>query len=142
MNLGTLSFLGSLDNAGTLVASQGVLTIETLSAGAGTLEVAASGTLALLAGASSCQPVNFLGSGGLLEIADTSQFAATLAGFGGANKIGLLSLAANSLSYSAGSLTVKEGSAVVASRQFSGSYATGSFTLGPDGNGGSLIGFK
>jgi hypothetical protein len=77
----------------------------------------------------------------LLDLADPSAFAGTLAGFGGADHIDLLETAANSLSYAGGVLTVEESGATIARLHVSGAYTTNSFSLGSDGAGGSLIGF-
>ncbi len=141
VNTGTLTFLGTLQNAGTLEASHGQVLIDTKSAATGVLQIGTSGTLALEDGAPSGQTVDFLACHGLPELANASSFAATLSGFGGADKIDLLSTPSNPLSYAAAVLTVKEGTAIVASLQFSGDYTTSSFKLTSEGHGGSLIGF-
>jgi hypothetical protein len=141
VNTGTLTFLGPLRNAGTLIAAQGLLTVETITPAGGELAVGATGTLALMAGAPVSQTINFAASGGLLDLADPSAFAGTLTGFGGADHIDLLETAANSLSYAGGVLTVEESGATIARLHVSGAYTTNSFSLGSDGAGGSLIGF-
>jgi hypothetical protein len=136
-----MSFLGALSNDGTLLVAGGLVSVATLSAASGTLELGSTGTLSLLNATPSGQLVDFLPSGGVLELATPSAFAGAISGFAAADTIDLPGTAANGLSYAGGVLTVKNGASIVASLHFNGAYTISGFTLGPDGHGGSQIGF-
>ncbi len=63
----------------------------------------------------------------------------TLSGFGSHDTIDLQNVVATSLSFAGGTLTVKNGSTIVASLKLAGTYTTASFALNSDGHGGSAI---
>jgi hypothetical protein len=136
---GTLAFIGSVNNTGTIDAVSALVTIKTDVSGAGTLDVGATGTLSLLAGAGSGQVVDFLSGTGLLDLTKPLAFAGTISGFGAGDKIDLLNTVETTYTYANNILTVKDGSATVANLHFAGS--SNSFSLTSDMHGGTLITF-
>lgn len=141
-NVGTLSFLGVVTNNGMIDAPSGLIGFASAVAGTGTLEVGAMGTLSLLAGSSAGQTVDFLAGTGLMDLTQAISFDGYIDGFGAGDQIDLVNTAETSFHYAAGVLTVKDGTASVASLHFTGSYTTGSFTLMGDHHGGTLITFN
>ena len=160
---GTLSFLGSLTNSGTMDVSGGMLSlvgtvtnngiIDVASgvassmfgiAGAGTLEVGATGTLTLENGALGGQIVDFLAGAGTVNLDHPLSFFGAIVGFGGADEIDLTKptgFTETGYNYSDGVLTIVDGSSTVASLHFEGNYSTGSFALSSDGHDGMLLTF-
>lgn len=138
----TMAFLGSATNTGIIDASAGTVSFASIVSGTGTLEMGATGTLALSAGSAAGQTIDFLSSSGaLLDLTKPTSFLGTIAGFGGSDKIDLLKTAETGFSYNNGTLTVVNGSATVASLHFTGSYTTASFALTSDGHNGTFITF-
>ena len=138
-NAGTLSFLGAVTNNGTIDAATGLTSVKTTVSGTGTLDVGATGTLSLLLGAGSGQVVDFAASTGLLDLTKPLDFTGTITGFGGADQIDLLNTAETTYNYTNNVLSVKNGSATVASLHFTG--ISNSFSLTSDGHSGTLIKF-
>jgi hypothetical protein len=149
-NSGSLSITGStrVSGAGSFINSAAV------SVGSGKMEflapVSGTGTVSIQSGATAdfeksvaaTQKTSFPALASLqteLEFGNPSTFLGTIANFGTMDKIDLLNTPATSRSFSGGKLTVQNGSTTVASLSFAGSYSTGNFVLGPDGQGGSLI---
>jgi len=85
--------------------------------------------------------VDFLTTSGLMDLTAPLGFAGTVAGFGTGDTIDLINTAETSFNFAAGVLTVKNGTAVVASLKFAGTYTTADFALTTDNNGGHLITF-
>ena len=139
---GTLSFLGTVSNTGMIEAKGSVVDISKRVTGHGTLEVAAGGTISLLAGADSSQAFDFLAKTGALDLTNPLDFAGHIHGFSGSDIIDLVNTAETSYNYAGGILTVDNGTTTVASLHFNGSYTTADFTLGSDGHGGTQITFK
>jgi hypothetical protein len=138
-NAGTLSFLGAVTNSGTIDAASGLTSIRSAVSGTGTLEIGSTGTLSLLLGAGSGQVVDFAAGTGVLDLTKPLGLTGTIAGFGSNDQIDLLKTAETSYTYTNNILTVKNGTATVASLHFSGT--NNSFTLQSDGNSGTLIKF-
>jgi hypothetical protein len=160
---GTLSFLGTLTNSGTMDVTGGTLSlvgtatnngiIDVASgvvrsmfgvAGAGTMEVGATGTLTLENGALGGQIVDLLAGAGTVDLDHPLSFFGAIVGFGGADEIDLTKptgFVETGYNYSDGVLTIVDGSSTVASLHFEGSYSTGSFALSPDGHDGMLLTF-
>lgn len=127
------------------VNSGGVLTVSSGGTVSGGLTL--SGGTAIVSGALGAgQVVAFQGSGGLLDIANPSSFAATVAGFVLGDQMDLPSFTYSASTESAtwsqtgtsGTLTITDG-ALVAHLTLSGSYVTGNFKLSMDSTGGTLI---
>ena len=142
---GTIS--GVVTNNGTITVSSGTLAFLAAAAlsGTGTLEIGSAGSLALLAGSSAGQTVDFHNSGGVLDLSQPSTFLGTIADFGGSDTIDLIDTASNGSTYtpgtSGGVLTVTEGGNKVATLNFEGNYTSSSFSLTSDGHGGTSITF-
>ena len=139
-NAGTLSFLGAVTNNGTIDAASGLASVKTTVSGTGTLEIGSAGTLSLLLGAGSGQVVDFAASAGLLDLTKPLDFTGSIAGFSGSDQIDVLNTAYTQYNYNTGTdvLTLKNGSATVASLQFIG---TSGVTVQSDGHSGALITF-
>ncbi len=146
-NLGTvtltgkaLSFIGPVTNKGIIDADGGNISIATTINGAGILEIGLTGTLSLLGAVGASQTVDFLNVTGDLSLNNPLSFHGNIAGFTQGDLIDLLKVpAVTSLSYANSVLTVKDGTAVVASLQFSGLSPSASFTTANDGSGGTFI---
>ena len=138
---GTLSLLGALTNSGTILAADGTVIVAHQAQGSGTLDVGAASALWLKDGATAGQAAHFLASTGTLELSSPAAFLGSIAGFAGADVIDLAGTAANTASFANGTLTVSEGSSVVAQLRLSGTYTSTSFTLAGDGHGGTAIAF-
>ncbi len=136
---GTLTLLGALTNTGTISALSGTLILAKQALGSGTLDVGAASTLWLKAGAAKTQAAHFLSTSGTLELSSPANFLGTIAGFAASDMIDLASTAANTLTYSNGTLTVSEGTTAVAHLHLTGTYTTTSFALTTDGHGGTAI---
>lgn len=140
-NAGVLTLAGGVSNTGTVLAATARIVIDNLVSGLGQLQIGATGTLALLAGAGVGQRVTFLASHGELDLAAPAAFNGVIAGFAGKDQIDLLNVAANGRAFKGHTLTLTENGGAVASLNFSGSYKTGHFALGTDHHGGTLIRF-
>jgi hypothetical protein len=136
-----MTFMGAATNNGTIDAAGGAALFGTAVAGTGTLAVYATGTLSLLAGAGTGQTVDFLAGTGLVDLTAPLDFAGTVAGFGGSDVIDLIATPETGFSYAGNVLTVTNGSTEVAAIKFAGTYQQSDFSLGSDGNGGTLIKF-
>lgn len=110
------SFAGAITNAGTLLIAGGT-TMSCLGsvAGTGTLEVGTGATLSLGLGAASGQTLEFLGTTGALDLSNPLDFAGTINDFAGSDQILLQNTGFTSFTFSNDLLTVKNGSATVAS---------------------------
>jgi hypothetical protein len=138
---GTFSLLGNVTNAGTISAIGGELIVRTDVQGTGVLDVGATSTLWLEAGAAATQTASFTVAGGTLELGSPADFLGHIAGFGLSDVIELAATTATTLSYAGGVLTVEDNTTPVATLHFNGAYTSGSFTLSSDGHGDALIGF-
>jgi hypothetical protein len=136
----SLTFAGVITNIGTITATGAVLFDRAVS-GTGTLDIGATGTLSLLAGAASGQQADFLANTGALALTAPTSMLGTIAGFAGSDMIDLMKTPETAFSYAAGILTVKSGSTTEATLHFAGTYTAASFAIVPDGHGGSLISF-
>jgi hypothetical protein len=140
-NAGTLAFLGGVTNPGTIDAAAGVISFSKSVGGVGTLQISATGTLGLLAGAGSGQVVDFLAGTGLLNLTAPTSFHGTIDGFGASDEIDLLKTPQTSFAFANGILTVRDGTKVEAALNFGGAYTQSNFTLGTDGSSGTFIKF-
>jgi hypothetical protein len=142
---GGLTIESALDNTGVLDAARGILAVEAAVTGAGRA-VISGGTLSFASSFS--QNVAFTGTTGVLELADSQAYAATVSGFSktGGTSLDLADIAfvdgATTASYSgtsaAGVLTVTDGSHT--SRiALKGDYLASTFTVSSDGHGGASV---
>jgi hypothetical protein len=156
---GSLSATGALSGRGTLVADSGstvtigqdstwsgtidlshaALSLAGSVHGSGTFDIGAQGSLTVQGGAGSHIGVAFTGATGSLDLGDAAGFHAAISGFGPGSTIDLLATAADAAVFSAGTLTVSEGTATVARLDFAGSYASNAFKLSGDGHAGTFI---
>jgi hypothetical protein len=136
---GTLSFLGAATNTGMVVANAAEIDFSASVAGNGTLAIGAGGAISLLAGSGVGQIADFQASTGVLELTGALAFDGTIMGFGVGDQIDLVGNKETSYTVSDDILTVKYGSRTVATLHFAGSIATGDFSFGGDGHGGTFI---
>jgi hypothetical protein len=110
------SFGGAISGAGTvLVSGASAMSFLGNAGGTGTLEIGAGATLSLGLGDGSGQTIDFLGTTGALDLSNPLDFAGTIDGFGGSDQILLQNTSVTSFAFSNNLLTVKDGSATVAS---------------------------
>jgi hypothetical protein len=138
---GTLSFLSSLTNDGSIDSSAGLLSIKDTVGGTGTLQIGATGTMSLLLGAGAGQTVEFLASTGLLDLTKPIDFNGLITGFGGSDTIDLLNTPATGFFVSGGVMTVRNGAKTEATLNFGSSYTSADFSVTSDMNGGTIIKF-
>jgi hypothetical protein len=112
---GSASISAPFTNSGTVQAQSGTLSFLGSVAGSGTLDVGSAGTLSLGLGAASGQTVDFLASTGVLDLAHPLDFLGKIAGFGGSDQIFLANTTYTTFGFSNNLLTVKDGTATVAS---------------------------
>jgi hypothetical protein len=129
-----------LSIGGALTADGGTLTVHADVTGAGNATINAGATLDVF-GTLAVAGVDFAGAGATLALDKPTDATSTLSGFGAGDTIDLVRLLANQESYSNGTLSLLEGSSVVATLAFAGNYNSNDFTLTSDGNGGTTIGF-
>jgi len=134
------SIATTVTNNGTITAYGGTLSLTKAVSGTGTFLIAETQALSFGAGVTG-QTVVFDKSGATLDLADPSGFAATLADFATQDSIDLLKHVVTEDSFSAGTLTLTDGSTVVAALHFSGTYTAADFSIKSDGHGGTSIGF-
>jgi hypothetical protein len=139
---GTLAFLGAIGNNGTITVASGTAIVSQHVSGAGAFQIGAAGTLSLLSGAASTQSVDFLAAAGQLDLTYPARFLGTIAGFHGQDSIDLVGTALPSLSFANNVLTVLRGGTVEASLHFAPGLSLSDFTVGSDGHGGTVIGFR
>jgi hypothetical protein len=139
---GTLTFVDSTTNNGTITAAGATAVFDTAVGGSGTLDIGAGGTLSLLLGSSAGQTASFLATTGLLDLTAPHDFLGTITGFGGSDIIDLINAPETSWNFSSGVLTVKDGSTIEASLHFSSSYVQPDFIVGSDPHGGTMITFS
>ena len=139
---GAFTLEQAVQNAGTIVAAAGTLTVARGASG-GAFVLDGSATLDFLAGPSGGAGLSFLAPGGTLAVRQAGAFGATLTGFGGADVLDVtpVSFASAVARYAAGTLTVGDG-AHSALFQLSGSYAPTGFHLAADGHGGTAVGYR
>ena len=129
---GSLLLNGTVDGKGS-----GLTIIDDIS-GTGSLVIDANSRVTAEAAVAS-SVVFAAGGGETLALAQPKSAAGTLSGFGSHDTIDLQNVVATSLSFAGGTLTVKNGSTIVASLKLTGTYTNASFSLNPDGHGGSAI---
>ena len=136
---GTLQFLADLTNDGTITVTGGIVQVGTLLAGNGTVDIGAGASASLLAGAASTQTVDFTSSTGELVIKASLAFLAGIAGFGSNDVIQLTKTAETGYSFGNGALTITDGTSIVASLTFAGSYTQQDFSVTENAHGNTII---
>lgn len=134
------SVKGAVADAGTVNATgSGTLAISGALSGKGSLQIGNNATTSV-GGKLTVAAVNFAAGGTeTLALASPAGATSVISGFAHGDVIDLTKTAATALSYSgntsSGVLTVKNGTTVVATFNFSGNYTTASFALAPLGSG-------
>jgi hypothetical protein len=127
--------------AASWLEAQGSLSVQGAVTGAGFLAVAASGTLALGGAGADTAALRFLGSDAVVDASGLDKLGGLVSGFAPGDLIDVSGVVATQESYGLGKLTLEGASGqVLGVLQFIGSYAEGSFSLTPDGHGGTVIG--
>ena len=139
---GELYIASRVTNSGTLISASGGDLVAAAAVNGGKAAIYGPGSIEF--GAASSAATTFaLGSTGELILDDAAQYTGTVSGFGKniTQSIDLsnVQFATASKTYSGGTLTVKDTAGDIAHIKLSGSYTLASFTLGDDGNGGTLI---
>jgi len=120
---------GLLDFANAITGGDGV----------GALDIGDQGHLEFGSSVDGTHSVAFTASYGALSLDDAGAFSGNIQGFAGHDAIDLLGQAIAGLSFSGGVLTVSLSGGGTETLDFSGAYATSSFTFASDGHGGSNI---
>jgi hypothetical protein len=130
-----------IDNRGSIVAEGGTLTLATglTSAGSGIVHIDSGAVLVADSFVQGGQ-IAFGGPARLLLV-DPKAFTGTIASFGSGDVIDVESLAANKLTFAAGTLTLKHGSTVLDTLMVSGHLTAADFGLSSDGHGGTDVSF-
>jgi hypothetical protein len=126
-------------NNGSIVAEGGTLTLATGLSGAGTVQIN-SGAVLVVDSSVSGNAMVFGGPATLLLV-DPKAFAGTIGSFGSGDVIDVGKLAASSLAYANGTLTLEHGKTVLDTLHFSGSFTAADFSFASDGKGGTDISF-
>lgn len=126
-----------VDN-GAIIAEGGTLRLAGNVLGTGTATIDTGATLAANGGLSVAS-VAFADGSETLALADPAAVTSVLSGFGAGDVIDLQHIAATSLQFLGGVLTIKDGTATVADLTFRGAYTTADFALKADGSGGTDI---
>jgi hypothetical protein len=127
--------------ASARVAEGGTLTLATgiTSGGPGIVQIDSGA--ALVVDSSVIHNQMAFGGPASLILADAKAFKGTIGSFGSGDVIDVEKLAANTLTYAGGTLTLEHGSTVLDTLTFSGSYIASDFGLKADGHGGTDIVF-
>jgi len=128
-------------NHGSIVAEGGTLTLATGLTGAGSGIVQIDSGAALVVDSFVHRSQIAFGGPASLMLVDPKAFAGTIGSFGSGDVIDVEKLAANTLTYAGGTLTLEQGSTVLDTLTFSGSYTAADFGLASDGHGGTNISF-
>ena len=131
----------STDNAGLIVASAGTLTVSGSITGTGALHIQSAAAIQLNGTTAATQTITFEQGANKLLLDDASGTAAHIADFATGDAIDLLGDAATKLSYASNTLTISNGTTLVAKLHVQGNYTTANFKLASDGHGGSLISY-
>jgi hypothetical protein len=135
---GTIAGAPVVDD-GSIVAQSGTLTLVDAVSGEGKLVVGADATLAAH-GALGGTFVQF-GGPGTLVLGDPTAVTAQMQEFAAGDVIDLQGLAANTFSFSGGTLTLDNGSTPLASLVFQGTYTSSNFMLDADHESGTDVSF-
>ena len=145
---GGLSTLAvALVNNGTVEVASGEIDVQGALSGTGKLEIDAGKILQADASVASGQSVYFQGNAGRLNLTDAPEFAGTLSGFGGTNRLDLTQFGAvTSLSFAenakgtGGTLTIKDGT-LEADIALLGQYMPTGFHTVSDGHSGTYVSY-
>jgi hypothetical protein len=133
---------GVVDN-GTVTATGGALGITGNLVGTGVLDIAASSN-AVVNGALTVKSTVFQSGTETLSLANALKATSVISGYGTGDVIDLTTTTATKLIYAgtttAGTLTVENGSTVVAKLLFSGDYTSASFSLSATGSTALITG--
>ncbi len=133
-------------NNGSVAIDSGIVLVTATTSGTGAFSIGA-GVLEFDSGVASADQVKFTGSQGLLQLTDSAQFAAQVAGMLGNDAIDFRDVAfasANQASYAGtaagGTLSLADGAAMV-SIALAGNYTGAAFFAASDGLGGTMVSF-
>jgi T5SS/PEP-CTERM-associated repeat protein len=132
---------GGINDAGTITAAGGTLTLDGDIAGKGVIQIEAGSTLAVKAATIGKAAIDFAGSGATLELAHGVTYAGSIGGFGFGDSIVMNGV--NGIAWNAATdvLTLSHSGSLVDTLQFAGTYTGDPFTLTQNG-ATALIGFK
>jgi hypothetical protein len=134
---------GGVSDSGTVTATGGSLSITGNLNGTGVLDIAASSN-AIITGSLGVKSTVFASGTETLSLAAASKATTTISGFGSGDVIDLTTSTATTLTYAgtatAGTLTVDNGTTLVAKLLFSGDYTSSSFSLTATGSTALITG--
>jgi hypothetical protein len=128
-------------NAGTIQASQGVLSIEKTVTGTGGFQIDANATLSLATAVANTAAISFEGAGAILALAAPSRFTGVLSGIVAGDKIDLVKTVAAAVTLNASDqlvATTAKG-VVVATLNLGAGSGDCDYSAVSDGNGGTFL---
>ncbi|HKS89214.1 MAG TPA: hypothetical protein VJR70_07220 [Stellaceae bacterium] len=125
--------------AGATLTDAGRLTVAGAFLDDGTVDIGNSAKLTLAGGSGGSGGIAFTGTFGTLEIDGTSLPSNAITGFAAGDTIDLPNILGNTVSYSGGVLTLRNGATVVAQLTVATTSASPTFVAAPDGFGGTAI---
>jgi collagen type I alpha len=132
------SVTGTIDNAGTITATGGVLSLGSLVSGTGTLALE-SGTLDLKKGAAASQVVQFGTGTDKLQLDALAATAGTLEGFGTGDTILITGTLADAGTWSGGVLTLTETASTAGTLAIAGAFSANSFKVSNNGTNTTIV---
>jgi hypothetical protein len=126
-------------DTGTALDAAGSLTFASNLTGSGSVTIDSGATVTTGASVAVASLVFAAGGAEQLILDAPTAVTSTLSGFGTGDTIDLVHLLANSASFANGTLSLLEGTSVVASLTLAGNYTSNNFTLASDNNGGTTI---
>ena len=138
---GSITGASVVDN-GTVTSQGGVLSVGAALSGTGVVLINGAGSSFGAGSSLSVASVQFATGGAeTLLLAGPAQVTSVISGFSSGDLIDLVKTAATTATFAGGTLTVSNGSTVVSTLKFSGTYTNTNFVLSSDGQGGTNIGF-
>ncbi len=126
-----------VSNAGTIDAQTGVLTLNGVLTGSGSLQVDGTATLEVASVVPTSQTVHFTSNAGTLKLDSPGNFAGVLAGFGAGDVIDLPSAFLTGVGLSSGTLVLS--TATLNYRLLSTAPFAGELSAGHDAHGGATV---
>jgi hypothetical protein len=134
---GTTVIQAAVVDNGTIAARGGTLDLGGAVSGNGQMTISTGATLELGQASAATQKVSFTDSTGTLQLDQPGLFKSPISNFERGDAIDAIGVTANSVVYSAGNLTLRNGAATVLQLTVSTPYASPVFKLASDGHGGT-----
>jgi len=131
----------TIENSANIIAGGGTLVVNGPILGSGYERIGSGAVLQLNGGVGSAQNVVFDSGANKLVLGEVADFGGHILDFAAGDAIDILGKAATKVSYSGGTLTIDNGTTLVAKLKITGSYTTANFKLTSDNHNGSLISY-